>query len=144
MNAYRAYDAIEERKWAEQSLTEEKQKWIDDRAQEIIDALPKEPSGLFRFSVPMEKSPYEGLRSDAAGEPKRQYLLQMHAQMMCTGRKWCDFVSFDDRLPPDLAYFKKRIHFDEALANEIQSEVKKFLEELEKEISSIKNHDHAA
>ncbi|MFW4318182.1 hypothetical protein ACKLKV_24575, partial [Klebsiella pneumoniae] len=23
MNAYRAYDAIEERKWAEQSLTEE-------------------------------------------------------------------------------------------------------------------------
>ena len=68
MNAYRAYDAIEERKWAEQSLTEEKQKWIDDRAQEIIDALPKEPSGLFRFSVPMDKSPYEGLRSDAAGE----------------------------------------------------------------------------
>jgi hypothetical protein len=47
MNAYRAYDVIEERKWAEQTLTEEKQKWIDDRAQEIIDALPKEPSGLF-------------------------------------------------------------------------------------------------
>ncbi|WP_411966427.1 host nuclease inhibitor GamL [Klebsiella pneumoniae] len=44
------------------------QKWIDDRAQEIIDSLPKEPSGLFRFSVPMDKSPYEGLRSDAAGE----------------------------------------------------------------------------
>ncbi|HEN1262189.1 TPA: host nuclease inhibitor GamL, partial [Klebsiella pneumoniae] len=52
MNAYRAYDVIEERKWAEQTLTEEKQKWIDDRAKEIIDALPKEPSGLFRFSVP--------------------------------------------------------------------------------------------
>lgn len=68
MNAYRAYDVIEERKWAEQTLTEEKQKWIDDRSQEIIDALPKEPSGLFRFSVPMDKSPYEGLRSDAAGE----------------------------------------------------------------------------
>lgn len=68
MNAYRAYDVIEERKWAEQTLSEEKEKWIDDRAQEIIDALPKEPSGLFRFSVPMDKSPYEGLRSDAVGE----------------------------------------------------------------------------
>ncbi|WME31929.1 host nuclease inhibitor GamL [Klebsiella pneumoniae] len=55
MNAYRAYDVIEERKWAEQTLNEEKQKWIDDRAQEIIDALPKEPSGLFRFSVPMDE-----------------------------------------------------------------------------------------
>ncbi len=41
MNAYRAYDVIEERKWAEQLLTEEKEKWIDDRAQEIIDACRK-------------------------------------------------------------------------------------------------------
>ncbi len=57
MNAYRAYDAIEERKWAEQSLTEEKQKWIDDRAQEIIDVLPKEPSGLFRFLCADEQKP---------------------------------------------------------------------------------------
>ena len=55
MNAYRAYDVIEERKWAEQTLTEEKQKWIDDRAQEIIDALPKEPSGLFRFCTDGQK-----------------------------------------------------------------------------------------
>lgn len=97
--------------------------------------------GLIEIKCPNTWTHLETLKT---GEPKRQYLLQMHAQMMCTGRKWCDFVSFDDRLPPDLAYFKKRIHFDEALANEIQSEVKKFLEELEKEISSIKNHDHAA
>lgn len=65
------------------------------------------------------------------------YMLQMHAQMMCTGRKWCDFVSFDDRLPPDLAYFKKRIHFDEELAREIESEVKSFLADLESEIQKI-------
>ncbi|ELN0133826.1 YqaJ viral recombinase family protein [Raoultella planticola] len=97
--------------------------------------------GLIEIKCPNTWTHLETLKT---GEPKRQYMLQMHAQMMCTGRKWCDFVSFDDRLPPDLAYFKKRIHFDEALANEIQSEVKKFLEELEKEISSIKNHDHAA
>ena len=51
MNAYRAYDVIEERKWAEQTLTEEKQKWVDDRAQEIIDALPKEPSEIGRAHV---------------------------------------------------------------------------------------------
>jgi hypothetical protein len=67
MNAYRAYDVIEERKWAEQTLTEEKQKWIDDRAQEIIDACRRavRPVPLL---CPMDKSPYEGLRSDAAGE----------------------------------------------------------------------------
>ncbi|HCJ6653665.1 TPA: host nuclease inhibitor GamL [Klebsiella oxytoca] len=68
MNAYLTYDRIEDRRWVEQQLTDEKEKWIDDRAQQIIDMMPKEPSGLFRFSVPMDKSPYEGLRSDAAGE----------------------------------------------------------------------------
>lgn len=39
MNAYRAYDVIEERKWAEQTLTEEKQKWIDDRAKRSLTAF---------------------------------------------------------------------------------------------------------
>ncbi|HDC4475436.1 TPA: host nuclease inhibitor GamL, partial [Enterobacter cloacae] len=47
MNAYLTYDRIEDRRWVEQQLTDEKEKWIDDRAQQIIDMMPKEPSGLF-------------------------------------------------------------------------------------------------
>ncbi len=54
MNAYRAYDVIEERKGRANAQRREA-KWIDDRAQEIIDALPKEPSGLFRFSANGQK-----------------------------------------------------------------------------------------
>lgn len=68
MNAYRAYDVIEERKWAEQSLTEEKQKWVDDRAQEIINTMPGDLLQLFYLSLQAGPQPYEGLRSDAAGE----------------------------------------------------------------------------
>ncbi|MBS8942798.1 host nuclease inhibitor GamL [Escherichia coli] len=68
MNAYRAYDAIEERKWVEQLLTEEKQKWIDDRAQEVAASMPKGPVDLLLFSIPMGSVPYEGLRSDKAVE----------------------------------------------------------------------------
>ncbi|HAV1718119.1 host nuclease inhibitor GamL [Enterobacter cloacae] len=67
MNAYLTYDRIEDRRWVEQQLTDEKEKWIDDRAQQIIDMMPKEPSGLFRSTVPIDSSPYEGLRSDKAG-----------------------------------------------------------------------------
>jgi hypothetical protein len=33
MNAYLTYDRIEDRRWVEQQLTDEKEKWIDDRAQ---------------------------------------------------------------------------------------------------------------
>lgn len=41
MSAFLTYDRIEDRRWVEQQLSEDKEKWIDDRAQEIIDALPK-------------------------------------------------------------------------------------------------------
>ncbi|MBW4309885.1 host nuclease inhibitor GamL [Escherichia coli] len=36
MNAYLTYDRIEDRRWDEQQITDEKEKWIDDRAQKII------------------------------------------------------------------------------------------------------------
>lgn len=68
MNAHRAYDVIEERKWAEQTLSEEKEKWIEDRAKEVFDSLPEDPYAALRQSVSSKSFPYEGLRSDAAGE----------------------------------------------------------------------------
>ncbi|SAH09633.1 Uncharacterised protein [Enterobacter hormaechei] len=74
MNAYLTYDRIEDRRWAEQQLDDEKEKWIDDRAQQIIDMMPKEPSGLFHFTIPIDSSPYEGLRSDKAGEAYNDFI----------------------------------------------------------------------
>ncbi|EEU4853437.1 YqaJ viral recombinase family protein [Salmonella enterica] len=97
--------------------------------------------GLIEIKCP---NTWTHLQTLKTGVPKRQYLLQMHAQMMCTGRKWCDFVSFDDRLPPELAYFKTRINFDEVLAAEIEQEVVKFLAELETEIQNITHQESAA
>ena len=74
MNAYLTYDRIEDRRWVEQQLTDEKEKWIDDRAQQIIDMMPKEPSGLFRPYLPIDSSPYEGLRSDDAGKAYNDFI----------------------------------------------------------------------
>ena len=67
MNAFLTYDRIEDRRWVEQQLTDEKEKWI-------IDMMPKEPSGLFHFSVPIDSSPYEGLRSDKAGKAYNDFI----------------------------------------------------------------------
>ncbi|RFS80604.1 host nuclease inhibitor GamL [Leclercia adecarboxylata] len=74
MAAYRAYDRIEDRRWVDQQLSDEKEKWIDDRAQEIIDMMPKDPTGLFHFSVPIDSSPYEGLRHDNATEAYNDFV----------------------------------------------------------------------
>ena len=61
----------------------------------------------------------------------------MQWQMAVTGRKWCDFVSFDNRLPDNLAYFCKRIPRDEAVIQEIEQEVQAFLLELDVTVAEL-------
>ncbi|EJY9564420.1 host nuclease inhibitor GamL [Klebsiella aerogenes] len=36
MSAFLTYDRIEDRRWVEQQLSEDKEKWIEDRAIELI------------------------------------------------------------------------------------------------------------
>lgn len=97
--------------------------------------------GLLEIKCPNTATHIDTLRT---GKPKREYLLQMHAQMMCTGRNWCDFVSYDDRLPENLAYFEIRIFQDKDLVEDIIQEITVFLAELEKELEAINNHGRAA
>lgn len=67
-----------------------------------------------------------------------KYLTQMQVQMACTGRAWCDFVSFDPRLPADLQLWVKRIDRDEAMIREIEAEVQAFLAELEAKVTALR------
>jgi len=60
----------------------------------------------------------------------RKYLLQMQWQMACTGRAWCDFVSFDSRMPAELAMVVIRVPRDEVMIEEIAREVTDFLADL--------------
>jgi hypothetical protein len=64
-------------------------------------------------------------------EIDRKYILQMHWQMYCADRKYCHFVSFDDRMPVNLQLFIKPVFRDENLIDEIKAEVIKFLQELD-------------
>ena len=57
--------------------------------------------------------------------------------MACTGRAWCDFVSFDPRLPVDMQLFVKRIERDAARIKEIEDEVTKFLGEMAAKIEAL-------
>lgn len=66
-----------------------------------------------------------------------KYITQMQWQMACTGRVWCDFVSFDPRLPNGLQLFVKRVEFDAEYVSMLEEEVKKFLSELDTKISKL-------
>jgi putative phage-type endonuclease len=67
----------------------------------------------------------------------RKYILQMHWQMLCTGREWCDFVSYDPRLPAAMQLHIERVPLDADLASEITSEVIAFLAELDDKVSAL-------
>jgi len=66
-----------------------------------------------------------------------KYQTQMTVQMICTERSWCDYVSFDDRLPERLQYRCARFEFDEERAKEITTEVELFLKELDELIINL-------
>lgn len=63
----------------------------------------------------------------AGASIKREYRLQMQWQMECTGRKWCDFVSFDPRMPMHLQLHVERVERDEGAIQEIKEAVAQFL-----------------
>ena len=59
-----------------------------------------------------------------------KYIPQMQCQMACTGAKWCDFVSFDPRVPEDLQLFVVRVERDQEYIDSMEVEVKQFLSEV--------------
>lgn len=65
------------------------------------------------------------------GEPiADKYLKQMQWQIACCGREWCDFVSFDPRLPMRMQLFVQRVHRDPAFIPTIEAAISEFLHEL--------------
>ena len=91
--------------------------------------------GLIEIKCPNTATHIDTLLADKV---PTKYIIQMHVQMLCTGRAWCDFVSFDPRLPIDLHMFIKRVERDDKLAEEIVTEVQSFLADMEAKIAKLK------
>ncbi len=69
--------------------------------------------------------------------PPKKYQPQMIWQMACTGREWCDFVSFDPRMPSHLQLFVVRFSPEEAEIKAAEEEVIKFLGEVEETLAKL-------
>jgi putative phage-type endonuclease len=91
-------------------------------------------SGLVEIKCPNTATHIDTLLSDKA---PTKYIPQMQWQMVCTGRAWCDFVSFDPRLPEDMQLFVKRVERDDAYIAELEAEVKTFLIEVESTVNKL-------
>jgi putative phage-type endonuclease len=99
----------------------------------VINGLGASPDGLvgdrglLEIKCPNTATHIETLRTK---KPQSKYIWQMTAQMACTDRDWCDFVSFDDRLPERLQVVTLRIERDAKREQEMLTAVEAFLDEL--------------
>jgi len=111
-----------------------------DQAGASPDGLVGE-DGLVEIKCPNSATHLETLRT---GKINNKYRLQMQWQMACSGRKWCDFVSFDPRFSGGLRIFIKRVERDDELITEITGEVIKFLCELDATMEQLEQLEEAA
>jgi hypothetical protein len=62
----------------------------------------------------------------------------MQTQMAVMNRQWCDFVSFDPRLPEDLQLFVVRVNRDNEYIAKLEEEVVVFLDEVNETVNKLK------
>ena len=92
--------------------------------------------GLVEIKCPTTATHIDTLMGEEA--PKKYYD-QMQWQMACTGRKWCDFVSFDPRMPEGLQLFVKRVERNDEYIAMLESEVATFLQEVSDKVNKLKS-----
>jgi putative phage-type endonuclease len=91
-------------------------------------------NGLIEIKCPNTATHIDTLLSQTV--PGR-YNTQMQFQMACTNREWCDFVSFDNRLPEELQLFVKRVPRDDVFIKQTEDAIVKFLAELDDKINKL-------
>lgn len=90
--------------------------------------------GLIEIKCPNTATHLDTLLSRAV---PGKYVTQMQWQMACAGRQWCDFVSYDPRLPESMRVFVQRVPRDADLIASLEKEVADFLSELDAKLAQL-------
>lgn len=90
--------------------------------------------GLVEIKCPNTATHIETLLGEkVAGK----YVTQIQWQLACTGRAWCDFVSYDPRLPEEMSIWIKRVERDDKMIAELSDKVTAFLAEVASTVESL-------
>lgn len=92
-------------------------------------------TGLVEIKCPLSKT---HVRYRLENKVPAEYCMQMLWQMACAERDWCDFVSFDPRMPEDLQLFVVRFERDDEAIKAMEAEVLTFLTEVDELIKRLR------
>ncbi len=90
--------------------------------------------GLLEIKCPNSATHIDVLLTGAIPD---KYVKQMMFQMACTGRQWCDFASYDPRLPERMRLWVKRVPRDAALIDEIETAVVELIAEVDDKVGKL-------
>lgn len=90
--------------------------------------------GLVEIKCPNTATHLETLLGQAVPS---KYEAQMQFQMACTGRKFCDFVSYDPRMPENMRLFVKRVPRNDSFIADVEKEIASFLFEMAVKLSEL-------
>lgn len=91
--------------------------------------------GLVEIKCPNTNTHIQTLLAEGVPE---KYNAQIQWQLACTGRWWCDFVSFDNRLPEAMQIFVQRVERDDVYIATAEEAVRRFLIEVEQTVTQLK------
>lgn len=98
------------------------------------------PDGIIGSGLVEIKCPNTATHIDylLANVMPAEYIPQVQFQMACCGAGYCDFVSFDDRLPEDLQLFIIRVERDNDYIAIMEEKVKAFLQSVDSMVEALK------
>ena len=91
-------------------------------------------AGLIEIKAPMPAAHLDTLLTETISN---DHLVQMQWQMACTGRHWCDFVSFNPDFPPAMQLWIKRVERNPGFIGELEREITMFVRELEQKAERL-------
>ena len=99
------------------------------------------PDGLVDWDGLIEiKCPYNSavhIETLLNGMPA-EHTAQIQGQMWITGRQWCDFVSFDPRMPVELQLHVQRIQRDPSFIADLEAKVTSFLQQVGTQVEALR------
>ncbi len=97
------------------------------------------PDGLIDDDGVLElKCPTTGEHIDTVlGGMPAKHIAQIQFQLWITGRKWCDFCSFDPRMPEKLQLYVERVERDDKYIDKLVSAVTQFLDEVDSTVKQL-------
>jgi hypothetical protein len=91
--------------------------------------------GLIEVKCPEHAGHLDTLLSETI---EKDYRVQIQWQLACTGRQWCDYVSWHPDFPASMQFWEQRVERDPDFISELEGEVRTFLAELERKVAELR------